>query len=117
MRRRGPLGSPDGVATARERLRRSYFRSFLSLAIAFSTPPPLPVSESFDSFLALAALSPLLVDSVRYTMSDLPYAALALGSLVCLDGFAIRDDDAKASWRWLVLSTIGPRGPSSSPRT
>src|SRR5262245_21462478 len=57
-------------------------------------------SRTTLTLCALAALSPALFDFVRYAMSELVYAPLAVGALVCLDTDA--SDQASARRRQIA---------------
>src|SRR5262245_13516699 len=53
----------------------------------------------------LAALAPALLAFTRYTMSELPYAALATAALLCLDGPGA-DPRARRHTAWVVLGAV-----------
>ncbi len=58
----------------------------------------------------LGALSPVVLSFVRFTMSDLPYGALAMVALYLLDRRCADGTAAKSAWRgrrlWLVLAGV-----------
>ena len=54
---------------------------------------------------ALAALSPAIVSLVRFTMSDLPYAALAAAALYVVD-IKCHEYDTKRRWWWTIAGSL-----------
>ena len=80
--------------------------AFVTLSVSYLRTV-LHVSRRTAAVVAiLAALSPAILSLVRFTMSDIPYAALAAEALLCLDGKYEPEAATRRRWKWLLAAGL-----------